>query len=125
MYESLRKTFYPVTRDVIRIIFKNEIECNTCACAQIKDLPKTVLQKRKTIPATYPNSRWQIDLKKMPAANGYNYICSGVDCYSRFAFGSPTKGKTAKEIADIMMKWIYVYGPPGILQSDNGLEFNN
>ena len=53
IYESLRKTFFPVTRDTIRIICKNEIECNVCA--QVKDLPKTTM-KRKSIPATYPNS---------------------------------------------------------------------
>ena len=111
-----------MTRDTIRISFKNEIDCN--ACAQVKDFPKTTLQ-RKPIPASYPNSRWQIDLKKMPASSGFNYIWSGVDCYSRFAFGRPSKGKTAKEIADIVMEWIYTFGPPRILQSDNGLEFNN
>ncbi|CAC5426746.1 unnamed protein product [Mytilus coruscus] len=88
------------------------------------DLPKTQIT-RKPIPATYSNSRWQMDLKKMPPCKGYNYICNIVDCYSRFAFGGHLKQKTAKEVSELLLKFIYIFGPPRILQTDNGKEFNN
>ena len=61
----------------------------------------------------------------MPSCKGYNYVCNIVDCYSRFGFGKATKGKSAKEIAEIVLQYIYIFGPPRILQSDNGKEFRN
>ncbi|CAC5400143.1 unnamed protein product [Mytilus coruscus] len=42
-----------------------------------------------------------------------------------FAFGEPTKTKTAKEIADLVLKFFYLLGSPRLLQSDNGKEFSN
>ncbi|XP_076084159.1 KRAB-A domain-containing protein 2-like [Mytilus galloprovincialis] len=61
----------------------------------------------------------------MPCYKGFNYVCNILDYYSRFAFGCATKTKTAKEIADVVLKYIYLYGAPRILQSDNGKEFTN
>ncbi|VDH94193.1 Hypothetical predicted protein [Mytilus galloprovincialis] len=101
IYEALRTTVFPVVRETIKILFKTEVRCQQCASAI--DLPKTTTTRRP-ITATYPNSRWQVDLKKMPAVRGYTYACNIIDCYSRFAFGGPTKTKTAKEIADLNSK---------------------
>ncbi|VDI64442.1 Hypothetical predicted protein [Mytilus galloprovincialis] len=122
IYETIRHAVFPVGRETIKILFKNEITCTSCNAAV--ELPKTT-RTRRPIPATYPNSRWQIDLKKMPCYKGFNYVCNILDCYSRFAFGCATKTKTAKEIADVVLKYIYLYGAPRILQSDNGKEFTN
>ncbi|KAK3784447.1 hypothetical protein RRG08_039448 [Elysia crispata] len=62
--------------------------------------------------------------KHAPNKNIYPNV---VDCYSRFAFGAPTKGKSATEMADALLHFIYMYlyGTPRILQTDNGREFNN
>jgi hypothetical protein len=122
VYETLRKSYFPVTREYTRLLFKQNIECRKCLAAV--DLPKTQ-RARRPIPASYPNSRWQMDLKKMPPCRGYNYICNIVDCYSRFAFGTCIKQKTAKEVSDVLLRFIYLFGPPRILQTDNGKEFNN
>ena len=73
VYETLRKSFFPVVRENIRLLFKLNIKCQQCLSAV--DLPKTQ-RTRRPIPATYPNSRWQMDLKKMPPSHGYNYISS-------------------------------------------------
>lgn len=122
IYETIRKTFFPVTRENVRLLFKQHVECSKCLAAV--DLPKTE-RTRRPIPASYPNSRWQMDLKKMPPCRGFNYICNIVDCYSRFAFGACLKQKTAKEVSDVLLRFIYLFGPPRILQTDNGKEFNN
>ena len=106
----------------MKLLFKQEVRCQECS--QVTDLPKT-LPCRRPIPAKYPNNRWQMDLKKMPPSHGLNYICNVVDGYSRFAFGGPTKGKSAKEVTELLIQKIYKYGPPRILQTDNGREFNN
>lgn len=122
IYESLRDLYYPVAKESIELLFKQEIKCTLCA--QAADLPKTQATRRP-IPATYPNSRWQIDFKKMPMQNGYNYILNVVDCFSRFAFGCPLRGKGAKDVTRALISFVYTYGAPRILQSDNGKEFNN
>ena len=87
-------------------------------------MPKTSLM-RKTILETYPNSRWQMDLKKLPTCRGYNYACNIVDCFSRIAMGGPIKSKSATDVVQVFTSCAYQHGSPRILQTDNGREFNN
>ncbi|CAG2215436.1 unnamed protein product [Mytilus edulis] len=61
----------------------------------------------------------------MPPHKGFQYICNIVDCFSRFAFGQACKTKSATEISKVVLSYIYLYGAPRILQSDNGKEFRN
>ncbi|CAC5418397.1 unnamed protein product [Mytilus coruscus] len=61
----------------------------------------------------------------MPLHKGFQYICNIVDCFSRFAFGIACKTKSATEISKFVLSYIYLYGAPSILQSDNGKEFRN
>ena len=60
IYDTLRLTYYPIVRETVMLLFKKHVNCEAC-CRQAP-LPKTSLV-RKTIKATYPNSRWQMDLK--------------------------------------------------------------
>ena len=121
-YSSLREKYHPVVRETIIALYKQFVKCQ--ACEKQVPLPKTSLVRRTTL-ARYPNSRWQMDLKKLPSCGGYEYGCNIVDCYSRFAMDSAIKSKTAKEVCRVILDCIYSYGPPHILQTDNGKEFNN
>lgn len=80
VYEMIRKTYFTVTRENFRLVFTQTVECGKCLATVY--LPKTE-KTRRPIPASYPNSRWQIDLKKMPSTRGYNYlyICNIVDLH--------------------------------------------
>eukprot|EP00117_Sycon_ciliatum_P008981 scpid58375/ scgid5968/ Pol polyprotein; Reverse transcriptase/ribonuclease H; Integrase len=111
-----------VVRDTVLALFKTNVNCT--ACHRQAPLPKTTLTRR-TILATYPNSRWQMDLKKLPSVRGYEYCCNVVDCFSRFAMGGPIKSKSAKDVCNVIVSCMYRYGAPRILQTDNGREFNN
>ncbi|VDI45601.1 Hypothetical predicted protein [Mytilus galloprovincialis] len=123
IYETIRHAVFPVGRErVLKSYLKMKLPA--LAVMPLWNISKTT-RTRRPIPATYPNSRWQIDLKKMPCYKGFNYDSNILDCYSRFAFGCARKTKTAKETADIVLKYIYLYGAPRILQSDNGKEFTN
>eukprot|EP00117_Sycon_ciliatum_P001358 scpid51373/ scgid5968/ Pol polyprotein; Reverse transcriptase/ribonuclease H; Integrase len=121
-YNTLRANYYPVVRDTVLALFKTNVNCT--ACHRQAPLPKTTLTRR-TILATYPNSRWQMDLKKLPSVRGYEYCCNVVDCFSRFAMGGPIKSKSAKDVCNVIVSCMYRYGAPRILQTDNGREFNN
>ena len=108
--------------ETIIALYKQFVKCQ--ACEKQAPLPKTSLV-RKTILATYPPSRWQMDLKKLPSCGGYEYVCNIVDYYSRFAMGGAIKGKTAKEVCCVILDCIYSYGPLRILQTDSAKVFNN
>ena len=115
-------TFYPVVRDTIILLFKENVRCKLCLSQA--SLPKTTLT-RKTIRATYPNSRWQMDLQKLPSCRGYEHACTIVDCHSHFAMGGTIKTKSAKAVCEVIVDCMQRYGLPRILQTENGKEFNN
>ena len=122
LYESLRCSYYPVVRESMISLYNQHVVRDSCSWNA--PLPKTTLTRR-VILATYPNSRRQMDLKKLPACSGYEYVCHTIDCYSRIAMGAGIKNKSAKEVCRVIVSCMYRYGAPRILQTDNGKEFNN
>ena len=122
LYDTLRLTYYPIVRETVMLLFKKHVNCEAC-CRQAP-LPKTSLV-RKTIKATYPNSCWQKDLKTLPSCRGCEYACNIVDYYSRFAMGGPIESKFAKAVCEVVVDCMQHYGPPRILQTNNGKDFNN
>ena len=66
-----------------------------------------------------------MDLKKLPSCRGYEYACNIVDCYSRYATGGALKSKSAADVCNVIIHMMYRYGPPRILRTNNGKEFNN
>ena len=64
------------------------------------------------------------DMQKFSTFNdGYKYILTVIDCFSRFAWGVPVKSKKPAEIVDGLTK-IYQESPPPLrCQSDKGKEF--
>lgn len=67
-----------------------------------------------------------IDLRSHEDANdGYKYILSMVDHFSRFALAIPLKSKDASTVAGEILRIIGQFGIPRKLHSDNGTEFIN
>ena len=56
--------------------------------------------------------------------NGFKYILTIVDCFSRFAWAVPVKNKSKTVIRDAL-KSVFNMNPPLKLQTDRGLEFLN
>jgi len=63
-----------------------------------------------------------IDLNQYPD-NGFKYILHVRDHFSRFSWGKPLTSKEPVVIAGILFEIFCQFGPPIILQSDNGKEF--
>ena len=62
----------------------------------------------------------------IPKSNeGYTFVMTTVDVMTGFAIFQPLKDKTMEESARVLWQLISTFGPPKILQSDNGLEFVN
>ena len=64
-YSSLCEKYYPMVRETIIASYQQFVKCY--ACEKQAPLPKTSLVRR-TILATYSNSRWLVDLKKLPSS---------------------------------------------------------
>jgi Integrase core domain/Chromo (CHRromatin Organisation MOdifier) domain len=75
------------------------------------------------------DQHWQADLVEMiPYANvndGYRYILTIIDLFSRYAWAEPLRDKTANEVEGAFRR-VFVQGrQPQRLQTDDGREFDN
>ena len=69
------------------------------------------------------NETVAVDLHELEPGVWYLHV---IDQFTRFSAGSIVKTKKASEIVNALIHtWIGVHGPPRILYSDNGGEFNN
>jgi hypothetical protein len=53
----------------------------------------------------------------------YKYICHVHDHYSRFSWVQAIRQKETIEVAAYLFDLFTMFGPPSILQCDNGKEF--
>jgi hypothetical protein len=75
------------------------------------------------------DQQWQADLVEMiPYENvndGYRYILTIIDLFSRYAWAEPLKDKTGNEVA-AAFRHVFAHGrKPQRLQTDDGREFDN
>ena len=72
--------------------------------------------------------QWQADLVEMqPHArinNGYRYILTIIDIFSRYAWAQPMKNKTPQEVVRAL-KLVFRHRKPLYFQTDQGKEFEN
>ena len=83
---------------------------------------------REKVLVTAPYEQFQADLVDMQAFskfnNGFKYILTIIDCFSRYAFAIPVKNKSASEIKNALEK-VFTDHKPFKLQTDRGKEFLN
>lgn len=93
-------------------------------------LHKPVRRKFKTrkYRTSAPNRQWQADLVDMQQLkkknNGYGYILTCIDVFTRFAWAVPLKTKAYTNVIN-GFKTIFKSKKPKLLQTDQGLEFEN
>jgi len=60
----------------------------------------------------------------LPPSNGYRYLLTVIDRFTRWVTATPMKEVTAASTADAFMQgWIQYYGVPKILSTDRGTQF--
>ncbi|CAF1611974.1 unnamed protein product, partial [Didymodactylos carnosus] len=76
-------------------------------------------------------TRLQIDLVDMRTRPDvvsndvvYQWILNCIDHFSKFSWAYPLQNKSAAEVAKCLRGLFYVFGPPRLLHSDNGREFD-
>ncbi|CAF2943784.1 unnamed protein product [Rotaria sp. Silwood2] len=92
-------------------------------CASRKLFPKPIVGK--PIISVGFMTRMQIDFVDMRSVehNGFKWIFHAKDHFSKYSWLYPLTSKKAVNVAEALKSIFYQFGPPKILQSDNGREF--
>ena len=76
-----------------------------------------------------PNRRFQhlnMDLVTMPVSNGYRYLLTAVDRFSRWPIAVQIANMTAESVLDAFAHgWIQHYGIPNTITTDRGTQFSS
>ena len=89
----------------------------------------SIKEKTDIIPVVSdgPLERVQVDLVDLLSYaqhnNGYTYILTMIDVFSRYVWVIPLKDKKGGTVHNELKKVFMNFGPPNILQADNGSEF--
>ena len=124
LYATLRRQFYwpSMPSEVYRLV----LSCHSCARERIQGVKRSSFLK--LFPATAPLQDIAIDIlgPLVKANSGCEYLPVITDRYSKLTRAIPMSkisGYTAaKAFCD---NWIFVYGPPRSVLSDNGKQFNS
>ena len=57
--------------------------------------------------------------------DGYKYLLTGIDVFSKYAFAKPLKSKTGQEVASAFAEIFKLGRIPLKIQTDDGREFRN
>ena len=69
---------------------------------------------------------WNIDLVSMPTSNGFSYLLTAVDRFSRWPVAVPLSNISASTVADAFAQGIVSnYGIPASITTDNGSQFSS
>ena len=95
--------------------------CDSCQVRRV--VPKIL--SAKPIVSLGLMTRMQIDLIDMRSVSfgGFNFIMHAKDHFTKFSWLKALPSKEAKHVAEELRNIFFTFGPPKILQSDNGKEF--
>lgn len=124
MYQTLRRTFYWPSMGLD--VYNTVRQCVSCAKERISLRKHSSLLK--LFPATRPLEFVSIDiLGPLPrSSGGHRYLLVITDRYTKFVRTVPLRAITALTVAKAFCEhWVFAYGPPVCLLSDNGGQFTS
>ena len=97
---------------------------NCIICQQFKGTTGLQQQWQELPPVSKPLERVSLDLTDMVAGTqGYRYVLTMVDHYSRFVKFYPLRAKNTEGVCEKLREFILNFGPPKTILTDNGGEF--
>ena len=92
-------------------------------CARNRRAPM-MAHPAQSLRISEPFDRVAIDLVKMPTSvDGYSYVLTIVDFFTRWAHAEPLFDKAARSVAQKLLGFFADFGTSRVLVSDNGKEF--
>lgn len=122
LYEVIADTYLGITREAVRKYLQSNPKYQLSR-PYVKAVNKPILAKKA-------NERWMIDLVDMNPLiqqnNGYRYILTCIDVFTRFLWTRKLKKKEAVEVRDALESISReAEAHPDICQSDQGKEFKS
>jgi len=122
MTSIINQKYYGVPKEAI-VEYVNS--CKSC----FNFVPLRTIQDMNFVQITQKCDRYVIDcvdLRRYADQNeGYSWILNIVDSFSKFLWSYKLKNKSASEVAEALEHCFVMYGPPKMIQADNGKEFRN
>ncbi|CAG8597898.1 10397_t:CDS:1 [Dentiscutata heterogama] len=117
-YEAVSRQYAYVPRSFVELYVAQCTQCCTRRNFPAPIIGKTIISKKFL-------QRVQIDLVSFEKYldKEYHYIAHLRDHFSQFSWTCPLCTKEASEVSAFLFSVFTVFGPPCILQSDNGREF--
>ena len=99
--------------------------CSKCSAYHRGNPPRQAYLN--PMPLGAPVQQWTIDLVgPFCPSNGYKFIFTAIDPFTKFAVAKPIRSKDAKTVAKVLVEHIFlVWGRPFDILSDLGPEFEN
>ena len=76
-----------------------------------------------------PNRRFEhlnMDIVSLPLSNGYRYLLTAVDRFSRWPMAVPMSDITAESVVDAFSHgWVQTFGVPSTITTDRGSQFSS
>ena len=100
--------------------------CRTCQAAQHIGNPEGDSSNHLPIPS-WPNQRIHADLfgPLKTSDKGNAYICVITDALTKYTSVQAIPDKSADTVTSAILRWIYLFGVPKVIITDQGTEFCN
>ena len=117
---SQRFWWYRLSTDVHKFVQK----CLTCATSKSSGGMKST---HGSLPAPGPFELLFVDLVgPLPQCRGYSYLLTMEDSFTRWVEAVPLTSITSEAVSAALVKhWIFRFGPPVSVHSDQGMQFES
>ena len=122
------KTLEHLRRDAFWINMAKDVEeyCKQCSTCQQSKLPMPQRAPLQNIPIGQPWQMIAVDILQVPmSTNNNRYLLVIQDYFTKWADAIPLPDQTASRITTELIKFFSTYGPPQILHSDQGRNFES
>ena len=127
-HQGVAKTLERVRREAYWVDMAKHVEehCRQCIVCQKSKLPMPQRAPLQNVPIGQPWQMIAIDVLKVPLlTNNNQYLLALQDYFTKWADAIPIPDQTAERITSELIKIFCTYGPPQILHSDQGRNFES
>lgn len=112
----LERFWAPKLRSVIMKVV------SSCECRLLKSYGHNPQPSK--FPVCEPFEVLSLDIVSLPFDRGYSHILTMIDMRTKIMVAAPLPSMRAEDVARaFLQRWLYVYGPPAVLHSDQGGQF--